>query len=100
MSSEGVSGVIESLVAGADETSSLDEVVSVVESRSREVLINGVNFETFERINRSNCVLPDISNNVVKPLCLEHIDRIWRQPVLEVDVPDLTVFPIIQIFLE
>jgi hypothetical protein len=95
MSSEGVSGVIERLITSADETSSLDEVVSVVESRSREVLIDGVDFETFEGINRSNCVLPDISNNVVEPLCLEHIDRIWRQPVLKVDVTDLAVFPIV-----
>lgn len=95
MSSEGVSGVIESLVAGADETSSLDKVVSVVESRSREILIDGVDFETFEGINRSNCVLPDISNNVVESLCLEHIDRIRGQPVLKIDVADLAVLPII-----
>jgi len=78
MSSEGVSGVIEGLVAGADKTASLDEVVSVVKSRSREVLIDRVNFKAFEGINRSNCVLPDISNNVVEPLYLEHIDWIWR----------------------
>lgn len=99
MSSEGVSGVIESLVTGADETSSLDEVMSVVESRSREVFVDGVDFETFKGINRSNCMLPDISHNIVETLGLEHTDWVGGQPVLEVDVADLAVFPIIQVFL-
>lgn len=82
MSSECVSGVIESLVTGANETSSLDEVMAVVESRSREVLIDGVDLEALEGINRRNSVLPDISNNVVETLGLEHVDWVRRQPVL------------------
>lgn len=69
--------------------------MSIVKSRRCEVLIDRMNLKAFKRINRSNSVLPNITNYIIETLGLEHVNRIRRQPVLEIDVSYFTMFPII-----
>jgi hypothetical protein len=86
VSAEGVSGVVEGLVASADETASFDDVVPLIESRSGEILVNGMDLEVLEGINRGDGVLPYVSNNIVELSSFEEINRTRRHPVLHVDV--------------
>lgn len=74
--------MIKSLISGADETSSLDHVVSVIEGWSSEVFVNGMDFEAFEGVNWSDCVLPDVSDNIVESIGFEHVYWIRGKPVL------------------
>lgn len=47
----------------------------VVESWHREVIINGVHFKAFERINRSPGPLPDVPSWIEDPVDLVLVNR-------------------------
>jgi hypothetical protein len=98
VSSERVSRMVQSLISSADKASSLDNVVPVVKSWGREVFVNRMNLKSFKWINWSYCMLPYISDNIVEAICVEHVDWIWRKPVLQIDVTDFLALPFVQIF--
>lgn len=76
MSPESIPWVVQGFIASTDEASALNYAVSIVECWGSEVLIVRMNFKSFKRIYWSDSVLPDVTNDVVKPLGLEHVDRI------------------------
>ena len=86
MSSEGISCMINSRVSCAYEAASFNHVVTLIISGGRKVLVNWVDLEVLEWINRSNSMLPNIANYIVKISSFEHIYRVRRHPILHVDV--------------
>jgi len=66
----------------------------VIKCWSSKIFICWVILKLSKWIDGSYCVLPDISDDVVKVACLEEVDRVRRHPVLQVDVPDLLVLPL------
>lgn len=100
MPSESIPGMIESLIASRNETSSLYKIMPLVEGRSREVLVNRVNFKFLKGINGCDGVLPNVANNVVKIPSFEHIHRIRRHPIFHVNIANLLVLPTCLIFRE
>jgi hypothetical protein len=87
VTTEGIPGVV-------------DDIVSFIEGRSSEVLIDWVDLKALERINRSNGMLPHISHHIVELPCLEHINGIGRHPILHIHIPYLLIFPVCMILLE
>ena len=71
--------------------------MTIVECWGCEVFVNRVNFKLTKRVNRSYSMLPYITNDIIKSICLEHIHWIWRKPVLKVHITSLTMLPFIQI---
>lgn len=78
--------MIEGFISSADEGTTLDEVVSFVESSSGEVFVYWVDLESLEGVNGSDGVLPDVANHIVEIPTPEEIDGVGRHPVLHVDV--------------
>ncbi len=76
MSSKSVSRVIESLVTCTYKAASFDQIMSLVKGGSAEIFIDGMDLKLFERIDGSDSMLPNISNNIIEIACFEHIDRI------------------------
>ena len=93
MPAECVSGVIQGLIACADEAAALDEIVSFVESGSGEVFIDWMDLEVGEGVDGSDSVLPDVADDIVEVASFEEIDWIGRHPVLHVDVAHRLVLP-------
>lgn len=100
VSSKGISSVIQGFISRADEASSFDDIVSLVECWSCKILINRMNLELFEGVNWSYCMLPNIANNIIKTLSLKVIDRIRTHPKLHVNVANLLIIPICLILFE
>lgn len=86
VSPEGISGMVESLIASRNKTASLDDIVPFVVGGGCEVFVDGVDLEFLERIDRGNCVLPHIAHDVVEISNFEHIHRVGGHPILHVDV--------------
>lgn len=100
VATEGIPGVVEGFIASADEAAALDDVVSFVEGRSSEIFVDGVDLEPLEGVDGGNSMLPHIPHHVVEAPCLEHVDRIWRHPILHIHVTDLLIFPACMILLQ
>ena len=66
MSSEGISRVKQGFISSTDETSSFDDVMSVIEGWGSEIFIDGMDFKVLERIDGSQRMLPDVSDDVVE----------------------------------
>ena len=82
VSSEILSSMFQSLVTCRKETSSKDQSMTLVECIRAEILVNWMDLEVTKGVERSYGVLPNVSYQIVKITYLEHIYRIWRQPVL------------------
>lgn len=76
MSPESVSRMIQSFISRTDKTPALDQIMSVIKGRCRKVLINGMDLKTFEGINWRGGMLPNIADNIIKSISLEHVDWI------------------------
>lgn len=100
MSSEWISSMIKSLISCTDETTSFYYIMSVIKSWSCKVLIKRVNLEAFKGVDRIDSMLPDIANNIKETICFKHVNRVWRQPILQVDVSNLLGLPIIEVLLQ
>lgn len=94
MPSEGIAGMLGRLISSTHKASTFDHVMSSIESRSREIFIDGMDFELLERVNGGRAVLPYISNYVIEVSSLEIIDRVRRKPVFHVDVAGLAMLPV------
>jgi len=94
------SRMINCLVTCTDETTSFYKIMSVIKSWCCKIFINRMNLKSFKRIDWSDCMLPNITYNIVKSLSLEHINRIRRNPILKVNISNLTIIPSIEIFLK
>lgn len=66
MSSESIASMVKSFISSTNETASLDDVVPLIESRSGEVFVNWMDFETMERIDWCDGMLPDVSNYIIE----------------------------------
>ncbi len=64
VSPEGIASVIKGLISSTNEAASLDNIMSLVKGRGCEVFIDWMDFKSVERINRSDRMLPNISNNI------------------------------------
>lgn len=83
---EGISGMVEGLIASRDKTASLDDIVPFVIGGGCEVFIDRVDLKFLKRVDRSNRVLPHITHDVVEISNFEHIHRVGGHPILHVDV--------------
>jgi len=77
MPSESISCVIKCFITSTYETASFYYIMSVIESWCRKIIVIGVDFKTFKGINGSDCMLPNISDNIIKSFMLKHIHWIW-----------------------
>ena len=60
--------------------------MSLIESGNGEVIINRMDIELLEGVDWSDSVLPNVAHDIVETSLFEHIDRIWRHPILHVNV--------------
>ena len=60
--------------------------MAIIEARDCEVLVDWMNLEILERVERSDGVLPNIANYIIEISCFEQVDRTWRHPVFHVDI--------------
>lgn len=95
-----ISRMINCLVTCTDETASFYKIMSVIKSWCCKIFINWMDLKSFKRINWSNRMLPNVSNNIIKSLSLEHINRIRREPILKINISNLTIIPSVKIFLK
>jgi len=100
MSSEVCSTMILSIASGTYKTASFENVVSLIETRCSIILINWMNLKILIRINRSNSMLPHVTNYVIEISSLEHVNRVGRHPVLHIDIANRLIFPAWQISLQ
>lgn len=82
MSSESISCMIKSFITCAYETASFYYVMSVIESWCGKIIIIRMYFKPFKRINWSDCMLPNISYNIIESFILKQIHWIRWYPVL------------------
>ena len=73
--------MIEGRIACANKAASFNNVMSIVESRGGEILVNRMYFEAFEGMNGRESMLPNVSNDIVKTGFLEHVNWVGRDPV-------------------
>jgi hypothetical protein len=92
--------MIKCLVASANETTPFNNTMSVVKCRSCEILVVWMNFKSFKRVDWSNSMLPYVTYNIVEALNLKHIDWVRRQPVLQVNVANLSHFPVLKVLFK
>lgn len=95
MPSKSISSMFEACISDCSETSTLDDVVSTIECRSWIIFIIWMDFKAFEWIQRSTSMLPYIPNYIIKSISLENINRTWRIPNLQINIPYFPIFPII-----
>lgn len=100
VSSKSISSMFECLISSTDEATTFYHIVSTIESWGWEVLVNWMNFEVFEWIDRSRTVLPNISHNIIEVTCFEKVNRVWREPVFHIDISSLSMKPLMFIFSE
>jgi hypothetical protein len=74
--------MIECLISSTDKTTPFNKIMPFVKARSSEIFIDRVYLELSEGVNWSDCVLPNIAHNIVDSFGREHINWIWRHPVL------------------
>ena len=75
MSSEGVARGMARLVAAGNPGPSLDEIVPFIEGRGAEIIVQGMDLESVEGINRRFGPLPDIAHHIEQGAMREQIDR-------------------------
>ena len=73
--------------------------MSVIEGWGCEILVYWMDLEPFERINRCYCVLPHVSDDIVKSFGFKHVDRVRREPILQVQISDFLVLPRVEILI-
>ena len=87
MAAEGVARVCVGFVAGRDPAAAFDEVVFVVKSGRGEIVVPRVNFKTFERVDGGFRPLPDVADDIVKPILEgEAVDRTTRRAMFQIEV--------------
>ena len=74
--------------------------MAIIEARDCEVLVDWMNLEILERVERSDGVLPNIANYIIEISCFEHIDRIRRHPVFHIDISYRLILPVRLVSLE
>ena len=93
MSSESISCMVKHLISSTNEASSLDNIMSIIKSWSGKIFINRMDLKAFKRINGSDCMLPDISHNIVEAILVKHVDWVGWKPVLQIKISNLFVLP-------
>ena len=58
----------------------------IIKGGGSEIFIDRVDVEFVKGVDRGDCVLPDITNDIVELSCFEHVDRVGAHPVFHVDV--------------
>lgn len=93
MPSKSISWKIFGFISSAYETSSFYYIVSVIKSWCCKILIDRMNLKTIKWVNRSDCVLPNISNNIIEFTFFKEIDWIRRKPNLKINISNTLIFP-------
>ena len=91
MTPEGIPSLFHRFTSCGDKASSFHQIMPFVKSGCCVVFIRWMNLEFVERINGGDCMLPDVSDNVVEVSSLEHVNWVWRHPELHVDVAKLLI---------
>lgn len=94
MPAESVSRLLHGEVAGRDEGSPENEVVSFVEGGGREVVVVVMDSVPLKAISGRLAPLPYVSYDIIHPLVVETVDWAGGGPVLEVYVPCSLRFPV------
>jgi hypothetical protein len=77
MASERISWLWNTKIASRNPRSSLDHIVLIIKCRHRKVIINWMNFESFERVYWCARPLPNISCRVIYSPDIKMIYRWW-----------------------
>ena len=86
VATEGIARLGQGLVAAGNPRTALDQVVTIIEGRRREVVVDRVNLEAVERIGRRFSPLPDIANHVKQRTLSKLGDRARRGVMIELEI--------------
>jgi len=76
MSAECIASMIKSFITSTDKTTTFDDVMSLIKAWSCKIFIDRMNLKVMKWVNRSDGMLPDISNYIIKISSFKKVDRI------------------------
>jgi hypothetical protein len=80
--------------------STSQNIMFSIHKRKREIFVIRVYCEVLIWIDSRLKKLPTISNNIVKISMFEHVDWTRREPIFQINIPSLLVFPSVLLFFE
>jgi len=92
--------MIQCLISSTDKAAPFNERMPIIKRRGGEILIIGMNLKPLKGINAGKRMLPDIAHNIKEAFLPKHVYRIRRQPILQINISDLLILPLIKVLFE